>query len=62
MYDADVSNFEYEFTSRDPTLSFSNISRKLTDKDQKLFGSFDYISDEWKRIMDGANGDQVAEL
>ena len=62
VYNEDVSNFEYEFTSRDPNLSFSNIQRKLTDKDQKLFGSFDYISEEWKQSVDAATGDQVAEL
>lgn len=52
VYSEDVSNFEYEFTCRDPILSFSQINRKLTDKDQKQFGSFDYVSDEWKEMMD----------
>lgn len=56
--DEDVSNFEYEFTCKNPNLSYSKINKKLTDKDQKQFGSFDFISKECKEIIEKFDGEQ----
>jgi serine/threonine protein kinase len=47
MYGEDVSNFDYEFTSRDARLSRSKIQGRLVDRDQMQFEHFDYVCDEW---------------
>lgn len=51
VYSEDVSNFDYEFTSRDARLSRSKIRGRLVDRDQMLFEEFDYICPEWADLL-----------
>jgi len=41
----DVSNFDREFTSEQPSLSVSRDSNALSDADQRVFADFDFVAD-----------------